>query len=164
MKKIVLLLLLALAPAAFAQAAKEKAKAPATGAAKSETLGDRIRGVWKAWSAMDAKAAGAYYAKDPDAVFFDVTPLKYSGWGEYEKGVQAVFKAYKTISLKPNSDLKVHESGDWAWVTSTLTGEFTTAAGKQDSAQVRWTSVWQKRNGAWLIVHEHVSEPLASAT
>jgi ketosteroid isomerase-like protein len=36
----------------------------------------------------------------------------------------------------------------------------TEKSGKRDLGAFRWTVIWQKEGGQWLIVHEHVSAPL----
>jgi len=54
----------------------------------------------------------------------------------------------------------VHQHGDVAWSTATLKEEATLKNGKREMANMRWTVVWQKQDGKWLIVHEHTSEPL----
>ena len=36
----------------------------------------------------------------------------------------------------------------------------TRKSGKRELATLRWTVVFGKQDGKWLIVHEHVSEPL----
>jgi ketosteroid isomerase-like protein len=33
-------------------------------------------------------------------------------------------------------------------------------SGKHDMSTMRWTAVFDKTGGQWLIVHEHVSEPI----
>ncbi len=38
--------------------------------------------------------------------------------------------------------------------------EMTHKAGKIDMGNFRWTAVFEKQDGKWMIVHEHVSEPL----
>jgi hypothetical protein len=38
--------------------------------------------------------------------------------------------------------------------------EMTSKAGKIDMGNFRWTAVFENQDGKWLIVHEHVSEPL----
>ena len=32
--------------------------------------------------------------------------------------------------------------------------------GKREMATFRWTAIFEKHDGKWLIVHEHVSEPM----
>jgi len=34
-------------------------------------------------------------------------------------------------------------------------------SGKREMGTFRWTVVFEKQNGKWLIVHEHVSAPLS---
>ena len=36
----------------------------------------------------------------------------------------------------------------------------TTKGGKVEMGNFRWTVIWENQDGKWLIVHEHVSEPL----
>jgi len=38
--------------------------------------------------------------------------------------------------------------------------EMTQKSGKVDMGNMRWTVVWENQGGKWLIVHEHVSEPI----
>jgi ketosteroid isomerase-like protein len=35
-----------------------------------------------------------------------------------------------------------------------------TTAGKHELATLRWTLIFEKQAGKWMIVHEHMSEPL----
>jgi ketosteroid isomerase-like protein len=35
----------------------------------------------------------------------------------------------------------------------------TQKSGKREMATFRWTAVFEKQDGKWVIVHEHVSEP-----
>ena len=119
-----------------------------------------MKKIWETWSTKDVKAVSAFYAKDVDAVFFDVAPLKYKSWAEYEKGVQNILTQYKTIMLSLNDDAQVHMSGSTAWGTATISADFVDKDSKSTKSQIRWTVIWQKRGGKWLVVHEHVSEPL----
>src|SRR5262249_24045296 len=42
--------------------------------------------IWDGWSTLDPANVAEFYASGPHT-FFDITPLKYSGWEEYQKGV-----------------------------------------------------------------------------
>jgi len=33
-------------------------------------------------------------------------------------------------------------------------------SGKREMGTFRWTFVFEKQGGKWLLVHEHISEPL----
>jgi len=50
-----------------------------------------IDNYWAAWSTLDPAKAAPMYDQSPSAVFFDIAPLKYNGWKEYQEGVKQVF-------------------------------------------------------------------------
>jgi ketosteroid isomerase-like protein len=108
---------------------------------------------------MDPANVAPYYAQGPHA-FFDIAPLKYNSWDEYGDGVKKLFADYKAFKLTLNDDADVHQHGDVAWSTATVKEEATLKNGKHEMANMRWTVVWQKQDGKWLIVHEHTSEPI----
>ena len=114
-----------------------------------------------AWSSLNPDNAAALYAKDADLVYYDLAPLKYTGWSEYDKGVRQVFAGFETLMLTPGSDLKVSRAGKVAWTTVT----YHAAVKMKGTAtpmelDARQTLIWEKRDGKWLIVHEHISAPL----
>jgi ketosteroid isomerase-like protein len=45
------------------------------------------------------------------------------------------------------------------WATATIAQKALLKDGSKDNATLRWTVVFEKQNGRWLIVHEHVSRP-----
>jgi ketosteroid isomerase-like protein len=49
-----------------------------------------------------------------------------------------------------------------AWATATGHGSLTKKSGGKDEMDFRWTVIWEKIENQWLIVHEHVSAPLAA--
>ena len=113
-----------------------------------------------AWNTLNPENAEKYYATNGDRLFFDVAPLKYNNWGEYKKGVVEVLKGFKTLKLTVNDDAQFHRVGDTVWVAATGKLEDETTTGKHEMSSFRWTVVFQNIGGKWLIVHEHVSEPL----
>jgi ketosteroid isomerase-like protein len=113
-----------------------------------------------AWSSLDPNNAAPLYAKDADLVFYDIAPLKYSGWAEYDQGVRKVLGGFETLKLTPNSDLKVTRRGNIAWTTVTHHLSAKLKGGGPMESDVRQTAIWEKRSGKWLIVHEHFSAPL----
>jgi ketosteroid isomerase-like protein len=118
-----------------------------------------LQKIWDGWATLDPANVAKYYASGPDT-FFDIAPLKYSSWEEYEKGSKALVANYKSAKFALNDDLAVHPHGDLAWVTSTVKSEMTTTAGKVEMSTFRWTAVFENQDGKWLTVHEHVSAPL----
>ncbi len=67
---------------------------------------------------------------------------------------------YNSAHFTVNDDAQIHKSGDAYWITATVASQMTHKSGKIDMAAFRWTAVFEKQDGKWLIVHEHVSEPL----
>lgn len=153
-----LVLTFALVPAAaLGQSASKSTPASAT-QKEFQTLINRY---YATWNTGDPEKAAPLYAKDPDLVFYDLTPLQYVGWAAYEKGVRAVFASFASAKFTPHNDLRVTRHGSIAWTTVTwhLSGK------KKDGQAVemdgRHTAIWELRGGHWLIVHEHFSAPLS---
>jgi len=115
--------------------------------------------IWTGWATLDPANVAMFYATGP-RTFFDVAPLKYDSWDQYQAGVKAVIGDYKSAKFTVNDDAAIHAEGDWAWGTATVAYEVATKAGKVQMGNFRWTVIWQNQNGKWLTVHEHVSEPL----
>jgi len=118
-----------------------------------------LQKMWDGWATLDPANVAKYYASGPNT-FFDLAPLKYGSWEEYEKGAKALLANYKSAKFTLNDDLAIHPHGDLVWVTSTVKSEMTTTAGKVEMATFRWTAVLESQDGKWVTVHEHVSEPL----
>jgi ketosteroid isomerase-like protein len=110
---------------------------------------------------MKSENAAPFYAHDPGLVFYDAAPLKYNGWEEYQDGAQKnFFDTSVSCKLIPNDDLQVTRKGDIAWTTLTFHLSAVLKDGNKLEVDARQTSIWEKRDGKWLIVHEHISAPL----
>jgi ketosteroid isomerase-like protein len=119
-----------------------------------------LQKVWDGWAALDPAAQKQFYAQGPH-VFFDIAPLKYSSWDDYQSGVTKELEDYKAARFTLDDDAQIHKSGDAYWVTATVAYDMTHKGGKRDMGKFRWTAIFEKIDGKWLIVHEHVSEPVA---
>jgi ketosteroid isomerase-like protein len=150
------LCLLVLVLSSSAQTKKSSLKKTPAGAVPDKAY---LQKIWDGWSSLDAAKVASYYATGPH-VFFDIAPLKYGSFDEYAKGVQAIAAAYKSAKFTLNDDVAVHPHGDLVWVTATVADEMTTKAGKVEMGNFRWTVIFENEDGKWLIVHEHVSEPI----
>jgi len=115
--------------------------------------------IWDGWSTLDPANTAQFYASGPH-VFFDIAPLKYNSWAEYQDGVQKVVAGYKSATFTVNDDAQVHSFGKTVWGTGTVKFDMVEKSGKDNRGDMRWTVVWQKLGGKWLIVHEHVSVPM----
>ena len=117
-----------------------------------------VQKIWDGWNSLNPDNTAPFYARGQHA-FFDVAPLRYSSWDEYASGVKKEFADYKAAKFMVNDDLEIHTAGDYAWGASTVKFDMTRTSGKRELGQFRWTVVWHKQDGQWLIVHEHVSVP-----
>ena len=134
-----------------------------TAAEKNAGVPDKelMQKIMDAWSSLDASKPAAYYSKNADNVYFDIAPLKYQAWDQYQKGAAQVLALYSSLKLTVENDARVHREGNLTWATATfhLDGIHKDTNVKDDM-DGRWTVVWKKEGGKWLIVHEHVSMPL----
>jgi len=114
-----------------------------------------------AWSTGGPEAAAPFYDKSPENVYFDIAPVQYKGWTEYQAGVKEVLAGFETfkLTLRADDEPRIHTAGNWAWGTATFTADGKLKNGNAVDLTGRWTVIWQKKAGKWLIVHEHVSAP-----
>jgi ketosteroid isomerase-like protein len=145
-----------IAVCSFAQTKSAKKKMT-PGGAPDKALMQKI---WDGWATLDTANTAGFYAKG-DHTFFDIAPLKYSSWDEYESGVKKVLGDYKSAAFTVNDDAQIHPAGEYYWGTATVKSDMTQKSGKREMGQFRWTVIWHKEDGKWLIVHEHVSSPIS---
>ena len=151
----VLVCIIALSLSSFAASKKSAKKAAPSGPAPDKAY---MQKVFDAWGTLDASKAGEFYAQGPHT-FFDLSPLKYNSWDEYATGVKKELTDYKSGTFTVNDDAQIHPAGDYYWGTATVKEDATLKSGKREMATFRWTVVFEKQDGKWLIVHEHVSVP-----
>jgi ketosteroid isomerase-like protein len=129
------------------------------GAAQAPDLAPLVKQYWHAWD-QGPDAAARLYAKDPTLVFYDLEPLKYTGWTEYQTGVVPnILAKFDTVKFTVNDDVKATRRGEVGWTTATVRGDGTLKGGAPVHVVIRHTAIWEKRGNDWLIVHEHVSVP-----
>jgi ketosteroid isomerase-like protein len=117
-----------------------------------------------AWSTGTAEAPAKFYAQDDGLVFYDVAPYAYHGWKEYHDGVQtAILNNAASIKLTAGKDLRVTRRGMIAWTTVPMHLAEKTKDGKTVELDLRYTGIWEKRGASWVLVHEHLSVPLAGS-
>ena len=89
------LCLLALTVYGLAQTKKPAMKKSPAGPAPDKALMQKI---WDGWSTLDPATVEKYYARGPHT-FFDIAPLKYGSWEEYEKTSKTVLAGYKSAKF-----------------------------------------------------------------
>jgi ketosteroid isomerase-like protein len=131
-------------------------------ASDDATFRKLIDGYCAAWSSGNPANAAKYYAQDSGFVFYDLAPFQYNGWKEYAIGVQKEFlDSASSLSLTAGKELKAARRGNLAWTTVPMQLVDKTKDGNTIELQVRYTGIWEKRGKNWLLVHEHLSVPLA---
>ncbi|MBZ5721778.1 MAG: nuclear transport factor 2 family protein [Acidobacteriia bacterium] len=154
-KRLSTILTCILAISLTASAQKKSAKM-ASGPMPDKALMQKI---WDGWSTLNPDNTAKFYAKG-EHTFFDIAPLKYNNWEEYDHGVRNVLADVKAATCTVNDDAQIHPAGEYVWGTATVKSDMTETSGKRDLSTFRWTVIWGKQDGKWLIVHEHVSEPI----
>jgi len=96
-----------------------------------------------------------------DVLQFDATgaPAQH-GAAEVRKTTRAWFESWERGFQFDVRDLAIEVSGDLAFAHSFNRSAGTTKQGRDVDMEVRWTACFRKRDGAWKVVHEHVSVPL----
>ncbi len=123
------------------------------------TVRQRIEDLAKALTAKDIDGAMSFYA--PDIVSFDINPpLRYAGADRKRQAWLAAFALYSGGFSYEVNELDVTAQGDLAFVHSLNHVIGTLANGHATDMWVRWTACLRRIDGAWLIVHDHVSVPV----
>jgi len=118
----------------------------------------------EAWSTGTANTPAKFYAKDNGLVFYDVAPFAYHGWKEFHDGVQKEFLDNASeIKLTAGRDLKVTRRGMIARTIVPMHLMERSKNGKTTEMDLRYTGIWEKRGASWVLVHDHLSAPLAGS-
>jgi ketosteroid isomerase-like protein len=116
-----------------------------------------LQKIWDGWATLDAARQTQFYAQGPHT-FFDEAPLKYDSWKEFEAGVGKILTSIKWAKFTVE-EAHIHPAGQYVWATALINQDALLQDGKRDKAILRWTVVFHRESGKWLIVHEHVSRP-----
>jgi len=128
--------------------------------AEREELKSLVYKLWTSWDSLNPAKVASFYSKDPNNVYFDISPLKFKGWNEYAEVAGKSLAGAGGAKWSPNGDdFNVIKSGNLAVTSLTMNVLFTNKNGATSKMQVRDTDVWEKQGNQWLIVHEHVSVP-----
>ena len=152
----VLFCVIALPVSGFAQVKKSSMTKKPAGPPPDKAY---LQKIWDGWSTLDPANVAKYYATGP-GVFFDIAPLKYNSWDDYEKGARVALGDYKAAKFTVNDDAAIHPHGDLTWITATVAFQMTKKDGNVDMGDFRWTAVFEVQDGKWVSVHEHVSAPM----
>ncbi len=158
---------LTLAFTTFAQKKKDKKKddnsntPPALQPPDEQKIDVAISEMLGAWQLGDIEKLHAHYADDVDVVNGMWAP-PVVGWPNYLTSYQSQRARSQQVRLdRSNTLIRVAPDGNTAWAC--YQWEFTAVVdGTPASAFGHTTLIFEKRNGAWLIVHNHTSLVQAS--
>jgi ketosteroid isomerase-like protein len=117
-----------------------------------------LQKIWDTWATLDPAQQAQFHAPGPNT-FYDESPLKYNSWAEFQAGVSKILGTIKSGTFTVNEDAQLHPAGNYVWGTATVKEDLVMQDGKRDMATLRWTVVFERQDGKWLIVHEHISAP-----
>ncbi|MEO1376217.1 MAG: DUF4440 domain-containing protein [Cyanobacteria bacterium J06635_10] len=121
-----------------------------------------INETYAAWNTNNPENLAKFYAKDAELKFYDALPLQYEGWADYQTGIQKnLFDKMPKFKLQAKDDIQTHRQDNLAWTTFTWHLSAELKDGTPVETDGRQTDIWEKRNGKWLIVHEHISAPVS---
>ena len=113
--------------------------------------------------AKDLDAIFAHYA--PDILAFDaIARIQFEGTEAYRKHWQACMAMCPGQMIFEVHDLSVAASGDVAFCHYLSRCGGTGADGEEKAGWMRATAGLRRRDGKWLIVHEHFSAPFDPAS
>jgi len=124
--------------------------------------------LWQAWNTrLNPADAAAFYSKNPNNLYFDFAPLKFTGWEEYQRVASKALAGGGHATTHIHDDFTVIKQGDLVVTAFTFDVEFARGEAKPQTLTARETDVWTKEGGKWVIVHQHMStvvmmEPPAS--
>ena len=158
---LIFFLSLTLASTASAQKKKKKddnpvAPPPGLQQPDEQKIDVAIGEMLGAWQLGDIEKLHARYADDVDVVNGTWAP-PVVGWPNYLTSYQSQRARSQQVRLdRSNTLIRVAPDGNTAWAS--YQWEFTALVdGVPTSAFGHTTLVFEKRNGAWLIVHNHTS-------
>ena len=119
----------------------------------------------KALEAKDVDAIMANYVPGNSLIVFDVLPPRqYVGSDAYKKDWQGFLATCQGPLKVELTDLSVTAEGKLGYGHNIQRLSCSTANGTVQDFTTRVTDGYEKRDGKWLIAHEHVSVPVDLAT
>ena len=117
----------------------------------------------QAIGAKDLDRIMAQYA--PDVVAFDaVGALQFKGVAEYRAHWQRFFEFCQGEGFFETHELHVDVGGELACSRMLSHCGGPNAEGEMQTAWMRGTRVWARRDGEWKVIHEHFSMPFDMET
>ncbi len=109
----------------------------------------------------EGDVAGSVAVYDQDVESFPLFTLKYVTSVQRLAAAKRAAESGVKVTTRRNDDLKVHVVGEsWAWATWTWHAVSVPPQGEKTEAAGRTRFSLEKRDGAWKVVHSHISQPI----
>lgn len=133
--------------------------------ADQQALSARIRQFCAAWSTAgndpDWATIADIYAQEESFYFDAVTPHSFTN----VEGMKVAFfemrnkLQFLSLTFTLRDDLQTFRRGDLVWTTATHDVLARLPDGQELKLLQRQTSIWEERDGRWVMLHEHLSVP-----
>lgn len=122
-----------------------------------------VKDFWAAWSTRNVQNAFHFYATDSSlVVYLPWRTAGYQGWNEFSQTASAIVNDLKVAKFTPHDDIWTQQWGDIAVTAGIFTVDLLAFDGSSTQGDARYTLIWAKRNGKWLILHDHLSAVLST--
>jgi len=146
------------------QQAEEVAEEPVVDVEAEKVAVKTVLDEWiHCFETEDMESVSKIIAPDDDLVVFGTDAAEhFIGWEPFKESLQNQFDAAENVDASIREEVvKVHKSGEAAWISCLLDMEVTSLGESFSLEGMRLTGVMEKRNGNWVIVQLHVSVPVA---
>jgi uncharacterized protein (TIGR02246 family) len=118
----------------------------------------------RAWESGDTAAFSQLLAHDEDVVGLGAdVDERWVGWPSIQAGLTRQFQAFSRTKVVPRHvDIHISATGRAAWLTQVMDMS-TELMGTPVQLEARFTAVFEKRNGRWLLVQFHYSVPVSES-
>ncbi|MFC1731544.1 nuclear transport factor 2 family protein [candidate division KSB1 bacterium] len=102
------------------------------------------------------------YAHDDDMVVLGTDDVeRWIGWENYKNVYDQMFESFKNVDFSVSDQIiKIHESGKVAWFSEIIDASIESQGEITKIEGLRYTGVFEKRDGVWKVVQAHISSPV----
>jgi ketosteroid isomerase-like protein len=126
----------------------------------TEAVRDANRGFYQAFESLTLAEMDPVWAHGPEVACIHPGWPRITGWPAVRESWEAIFRSTREMRFTL-TDERIEVHGDLAWVlcTENILSE---TRGNLSVTQILATNVFERRAGAWRLVHHHASHILAA--
>jgi ketosteroid isomerase-like protein len=131
--------------------------------AEAASVKDFLYQFEQALGSNDLELVSKFLAQDDDLVFIGTDEAEY--WTGWQSVKEAFIALYATVDsweiIVDKQTIKVHKSAEVAWFSERFTQNVVVQGETITHDGLRLTGVLEKRNGNWILVQFHCSQPVS---